>query len=389
MWAFFLFHIGGTIRTNQGDAHLRFAATYENQTEPTQVISIPVRSTALKEMVKHLATSRSKRNPFRELPTLPPARLPATGVIDGVPPATDQVNQRIPHRIFFTSRFASLKDSPRDIQLNLQHTLELNPHFEVTWFDNAACVDFLTKREPRLLPVFNMATLKHAGMFMSDICRAAYLFHEGGWYTDLDVQIDAPFASLVDANTSFLSAWAAHITPRSSILNAIIGVEAKSPVIGKQIDRMVSTVQSDPKWLDGPINGIFWGPETLLNGLQDHMRSCGENERDVDMEPDFLACGSKVRMLEEVNLLNPVATKTSQQIIRATTRARRGEHPRGQDFPGRMFALFYNGAHEKHVGYPRFDACSKWGCGSLVQNALVELRGRKLLALLQIANEKK
>lgn len=324
MWAFLLFHIGETIGTNQGDAHLRFAVTA----------------------------------------------------------ATAQESQRIPHHIFLTSRYGSLKDSPPDIQENVHRTLELNPHFEVKWFDNAACVDFLTKYEPRLLPAFNMATLKKHGMFMSDICRAAYLFHKGGWYTDLDVQIQVPFASLVDSNTSFVSAWGAHITSRSTILNAIIGVEAKSPVIGKQIDRMVSTVQSQPKWLDGPINGIYWGPETLLNGLEDYMQSCGEDERSVDMAPDFLACGSKVRMLEEVNLVKPVGTKTNPEIIRNTLRA----HGRG--FPGHMFALFYNGANAKHVGYPRFDACSKWGCGSLVQNALVELRRKKLLALLQMANEK-
>lgn len=319
MWFFLLFHIGRSVRTDLGDAHLRSEIAEEKQ--------------------------------------------------------------RIPHRLFFTSRYGSLGDSPPDIQKNLRRTIELNPTFEVTWFDNAACVGFLTKHEPRLLPAFKMATQKHAGMFMSDICRAAYLFHEGGWYTDLDVQIQAPFASLVDTNTSFLSAWGAHIdSPRSSILNAIIGAEPKSPVIGKQIDRMVSTLErGGTMWLDGPVHGMFWGPETLLNGMEDYMQSCGEDEGQVDMHSDFEACGSKVRMLEEVNLLKPVSTNTDLRMIRDTVRAR------GRGFPGHMFALFYNGANAKHVGYPRFDTCSKWGCGSLVQNALVEMRRKKLVSLLQIA----
>ena len=38
---------------------------------------------------------------------------------------------------------------------------------------------------------------EHAGQFRGDICRAAVLAQEGGFYADLDLEPAVPFRSLV------------------------------------------------------------------------------------------------------------------------------------------------------------------------------------------------
>lgn len=219
-------------------------------------------------------------------------------------------------------------------------------------------------------------------MTKSDICRSAYLYHHGGYYLDLDVELNLPFAKLVENDTDFFSAWnAARVTrqgrtvgfrAQSGLLNAIIGTAPHSEVLRLQLRRMMSigaaevSQSQNSTFTDG--SGIF-GPETLLMALTDFMRSCGEQLPATKL-PDFNACGTKVRMLEEADLEKPELTKTINPRVLARARRQRPD----RRFDGRMFGLFYTGKPIDgvivHVGFPRFDDCREYGCGSLVQSVL-------------------
>merc|ERR1719499_2565704 len=102
------------------------------------------------------------------------------------------------------------------------------------------------------------------GSYKGDICRAAILYRDGGFYFDADTEWLIPFTEMVDNTTTFMSSWC-----KFGILNAIQGVTAGNPYILRTLELIVRTVQSWDSWRND--DGLF-GPRTYAYSLWDMMR---------------------------------------------------------------------------------------------------------------------
>merc|ERR1719235_510914 len=106
------------------------------------------------------------------------------------------------------------------------------------YFSDSECRDYLSLHfGPELASIYNK---EPAGHFRGDICRAAVLFREGGFYTDVDLEAKLPFAEMVDSSTTFMSVF----TADGQILNAMI---ATIPGIGV----MNVTIKEVRRWYKG------------------------------------------------------------------------------------------------------------------------------------------
>merc|ERR1719473_1937409 len=117
--------------------------------------------------------------------------------------------------------------------------LTLNRDLKPVHFDNAACSDYLAKNQQGdLARIFSDYIKKGEGRFASDVCRAYYLYKEGGFYLDNDVELIKPLSELVEPETTFMSVWESQpvkdsfYTLRGGVLNAVMGAAPGSKIIG-------------------------------------------------------------------------------------------------------------------------------------------------------------
>lgn len=326
---------------------------------------------------------------------------------------------KIPTKLFLCSKYPTINALPLTLRENVKRTMELNPAFPVTWFDDRACVEYFQKLgDHELVGLFYRA---RAGKYRSDLCRAVYLFHEGGFYVDLDVEPRLPFLQMVDNKTTFMSAWEAS---GNGVLNALIGVQPHSiimnytlqdmftykgdreitPKAWYALNQMNETVEEGeegdqamdedaPGWpltiteLSDPPASVTtnpwpefssfdpardasliemqtteFGPATLGAGLKRFFHECSagtETKRVIDLR----GCGESVRMYQEIDMDdNGQKQHLDQNVLML---ALSGDH-RAKDskkFHGLRYGLFYTGSPSFFAGYSRFSECKSWGCG--------------------------
>mmetsp|Transcript_72999 Transcript_72999/g.144684 ORF Transcript_72999/g.144684 Transcript_72999/m.144684 type:complete len:335 (+) Transcript_72999:41-1045(+) len=278
------------------------------------------------------------------------SRLRGAGNFNEIPAA------RIPRQLVLTSKEASPDTLPAPVKANLGRTLELETGAGLTmrWLDDHACLAYMEehfgyifkerlKNEPR-------------GSFRGDICRAAVLYREGGFYVDLDVQMRVPLTTLVDDNTTFMTAF----TADGAILNAIIATEPHNSI-------MAETLRELRRWYDGETSHYaspdeetsteWMGPMTMYRGLRRVMKlHCPHMPySDVRMQHRW-TCGAQQLVTyneRELDCSEPVES---------------GECPPSRansTFAGANFGLFVGGpwhGPRKLVAWPRFEACKDWGC---------------------------
>jgi len=147
---------------------------------------------------------------------------------------------KIPLQIVMTSKEESARTLPPPVLANLRKTLalEVEPKPYMRWLDDQACLRYVGDHFGRLFKWRLMNEPR--GSFRGDICRAAVLYREGGFYVDLDVQMRVPLTTLVDNNTTFMTAF----TADGAILNAIIATEPRNPI-------MAETLRELRRWYDG------------------------------------------------------------------------------------------------------------------------------------------
>lgn len=138
---------------------------------------------------------------------------------------TEQGRHRIPSHIFLCARSASITDLSATGQSNLNRTLALNPDMAYTLYGDEECKVLLRGFGDQDIEELFARSL--SGKYRSDICRAVFLYLNGGFYVDTDMEPIVPFSTLVQPETSFMSAWAAD----GDILNALIAIEPKSPIM--------------------------------------------------------------------------------------------------------------------------------------------------------------
>lgn len=197
-------------------------------------------------------------------------------------------SRKIPSQIVFTAKSSSMKDLPAELQRNVNRTLRLSPDLRVRWFGDRDCMEYIKKYyDDELSRIFASETL---GMYRGDICRAAVLAKEGGFYSDVDLEMKVPVTSLVEDDTTFMSAFAGQ---GSIVLNAIMASVPGDAIMLESIEQMRQQYRS--KRLDS-----FLGCRALRNAMEVvQTKECG-NESLILHETPRWTCGSEVvRMFQE------------------------------------------------------------------------------------------
>ncbi|CAK0866421.1 unnamed protein product, partial [Prorocentrum cordatum] len=149
-------------------------------------------------LLELVAAIQSSQVSFNEGPTFPDDH-------PGILAAQSKRTQlKIPLQLVMTAKAGGVDDLPPKQRDNVRETLALNPELTLRFLTDEDCRGFISKNyEPDLLSAFDNE--KH-GSYRGDICRAAVIAIEGGFYADLDVQFRVPFVKMVDEGTTFMSA---------------------------------------------------------------------------------------------------------------------------------------------------------------------------------------
>lgn len=242
---------------------------------------------------------------------------------------------QIPQQLVFTSKYSSLEDTPAAMQKNVKHTMSLNPELEVRWFADSDCHDYLAKHfDKELVRIFDS---EEQGNYRGDLCRAAVLAKEGGFYSDLDVEWKFPMRELVDGDTTFMSA----ISPVNGgeMLNALIAASPGNALLG-------ATLAEVKKWYrNATVHQGWMGPMTLLRGVQANCPDVALDQQVLD-----ISCGShKLKIYE-------------QRHMRCTPDDLACPPVRAQGFDGVQYGIFHPESDNDVVAYPRYAECNSWGC---------------------------
>mmetsp|Transcript_11276 Transcript_11276/g.39985 ORF Transcript_11276/g.39985 Transcript_11276/m.39985 type:complete len:427 (-) Transcript_11276:559-1839(-) len=314
-------------------------------------------------------------------------RSPAGGTGGGgVVARAEHDGAAIPRQLVMMHRYESVDELPTGLQENIQRLRDMNPELKFQWFGDVACKEYIhTHYDAELVGFYEH---EPEGSFRGDICRAAVLLREGGFYIDTDMQLAISVRDMVDATTTFMSVWC-----EAGVLNALLGSSAGNEVIRQSLAAI-------RRWYRQPTEerrGIM-GPRTYASGLQRlvearcpdrayklwrHGESLGSKYKmqlnylvktgDVQSFLDKEAleqhrtelqwsCGEEdvVRMYVEMPMnCEVVAPSVECPEDRATIYSR-------TRFEGMRVGLFephMPGHERKLVGWPRSVTCKTYGCG--------------------------
>ncbi|CAJ1379202.1 unnamed protein product, partial [Effrenium voratum] len=169
---------------------------------------------------------------------------------------------RIPQQLVLTSKEGTFASLPKAVQRNVRHTLALNPWVSLRWLGDKECESYLMQHYNHTeLPMF----FKHEtrGSYRSDVCRAAVLAREGGFYTDLDVEMKWSFQDLAGNETTFLASY----SEDGSVLNAMMGAVANSSFMEEMLRQLTRFYRGEPVERYGS-SSEWMGPVTALAGLK-------------------------------------------------------------------------------------------------------------------------
>jgi len=147
----------------------------------------------------------------------------------------------IPDQLIMTGKQGTYEEMPNEVRTNILKMLSLENEarkpkgqspMHLRWFGDDSCRQYLKDHfDEELSKIFDEAA---PGYYRADICRTAVLAREGGFYLDVDVELNQPITNLVDEKTTFMSAYSMH----GDILNALLAAVPESPVMLKALDEM-------------------------------------------------------------------------------------------------------------------------------------------------------
>lgn len=251
---------------------------------------------------------------------------------------------RVPRQLVLTAKQASLSEIPPKVRSNVDSTLALNPGIKVLWLGDRACSKYIRDNHHKELAEAFENELR--GSYRGDICRAAVLAREGGFYVDLDVELRVPFHELIDASTTFMSAY----TEDGAILNAILAAPPNSTVMTEALEQIRALYSGRAPSID---SGQWMGPTTLLRALNSVVgKACKGDNLNLHQGELQWTCGVEGLRLYHERRLQCGGGKSTEC---PASRAKSG-------FLGVQFGLFTPGEDRNLIGWPRFAGCSEWGC---------------------------
>lgn len=265
----------------------------------------------------------------------------------------------IPRQLILTGPGSFLHDLPLEIRHNVEEIIAANPGLIVQWFSDADCYSYISYYYDSELA--GMFRREFHGSFRGDICRAAVLYREGGFYVDLDVELLVPLTTMIGVSTTFLSAF----TADGAMLNAIMACTPYSEVLHETLVELRKWYRgavprrADPR-VDGAAKSEWMGPLTLHRAVMSVIQSsCPENTHFVPGSQLDWTCGSEVlRFYLEQELHCSVLESTAECSVQ---RAR-------SPFVGLRYGIFtpssrIEAKERQLIGWPRFEGCRRWGCG--------------------------
>jgi hypothetical protein len=264
----------------------------------------------------------------------------------------------IPWQLVMTGKAESLEQLPSKMQANFQKTLALNPGIKVQYFSDRQCRMYVRQHCGDKLA--DMYIAETQGQFRGDICRAAVLFQEGGFYADLDLEPTAPFQSLVDDSTKFMSVF----TRDGAILNALMATVPGSPIMKKTLGLFEKWYEGDRALHDeAKQHGQWMGTVTIRVALGTVMQSsCPQIQLDSKRQgPDLQwKCGDQDFRFYHEDRLNC----NHNTLKRAGAGTAECPYSRmSSSFDGLHYGIFKPGTGRELVAWSRTAACDSWWCG--------------------------
>lgn len=265
---------------------------------------------------------------------------------------------KIPYHLILVSKAASL-DAIQNakVRQNIQSTITRNAGMKVMWFDDDHCHTYLQEHYDDELAKFFAGEVH--GPYKSDLCRAAILHQEGGFYVDLDLAPVVPFRELVDADTTFMTAVCANGLPKSptdtnALLNALMASAPRNPIMYLHLQVIRKYYRQGTKMHEG-VAGVYpMGPSTLMDAMTQTLREgChGETLEQHRSEAQF-ACGD-----EHVRLYREDKLRCGQGYPSEECPPERETAP-----DVAKYGIFLGeGTSRKLIGWSRFAGCESLGC---------------------------
>mmetsp|Transcript_119164 Transcript_119164/g.315021 ORF Transcript_119164/g.315021 Transcript_119164/m.315021 type:complete len:320 (+) Transcript_119164:72-1031(+) len=265
---------------------------------------------------------------------------------------------RIPLQLVMTAKQGSIAELPPEVRVNVRNTLQLNPHLRVRFLNDSDCSDFIASNFGSDL--HSAYVNEKYGAYRGDICRAAVVALEGGFYADLDIQFRVPFSDMVDDDTSFMSSF----SKDCEILNAMFAAERGSKVMHRVVEAVKDWYSGN-----GPTNGLM-GIVTMMHGLQKVVQDeCPEiSIQKESAQGHEVLCGPhhRFRLYREQHFRCPKGLGRWGQDPRYLQ-----AHPEctparaNSNFIGVQYGIFRPGKHAERgplLAWSRFEACKSWGC---------------------------
>jgi len=267
----------------------------------------------------------------------------------------DVVGGRRPNRItpqlVMTAKAGTLDDLPERTLANVHRTLALNPELMVRFLNDSECAEFIGRNYGAdLLSAFSN---ERVGAYKGDICRAAVVAVEGGFYADLDVQFRVPFSELVDPSTTFMSAFDSFC----NLWNAIFAAEPGSVVMKAVMESMVAWYKKDH------LESELMGTHTFYQGLEKAVASecplhCGPG-----IHP---SCGlrwkAKGKLQFKCGRESTIRLYREKPLTCGKKATEECPQPRMEGFYGLRFGIYEPGVGGNLVGWSRFENCTDFGC---------------------------
>mmetsp|Transcript_1948 Transcript_1948/g.2986 ORF Transcript_1948/g.2986 Transcript_1948/m.2986 type:complete len:308 (-) Transcript_1948:70-993(-) len=278
----------------------------------------------------------------------------SVGKLESVPDKKEEAYQ-IPWQVIMTGKEETIDALPDHLKKNVKRTQALNPDMTFRYLSDVDCRKYVRRHfDDELADIY---INEKAPQFRGDICRAAVLLNEGGFYADLDLQPTVPFQELVDESTKFMSVF----TEDGAILNALMATVPKSPILN-------NTIREFHDWYKGgrrikQSEGEWMGTVTLKRGLKSFMRnSCPDLDLDAEREAAHSqwTCASQgIRFYQEDKL-----NCGGRSFLRRSDKAECPPEREVSDFQGAHYGIFVQGGPRRIVAWPRMASCDKWWCGT-------------------------
>lgn len=275
-----------------------------------------------------------------------------------------KVPSRFPWQLIAMGKASSLDTLPSSVRGNIENTLALNPGMKLRYLSDSDCHDYILGHfDAELADLYQK---EKAGHFRGDICRAAVLLREGGYYTDVDLQAKAPFAQLVDNSTDFMSVF----TLDGAILNAMIATAPGSSILNvtlHEIRRWYRGTEGSLA-LEEHAEGEWMGTVTLRRGMEAFLKdNCpGSTLADKRSEQTLQwACGHHALRFYQEDRLDCWGGFYMEDSAGDAAKQQSEECPeerRNSFFEGLQYGIFVPGTRQI-VAWPRVVSCQEWWCG--------------------------